>query len=334
MGILSNNYLLTCLRHMNWDVMLEKAGDISKRVKRPAFVIMGDMIWCAARYGAGYMDYYLFEMFNMNGKQRDTIVTRKRNNSLVRKYNDPKYMPLLDNKDEFNRLFGEYLKRRWIAVAKDNREEVFKFMEETQLFMAKPTNACCGKGIRKIDLQKDDTTPQDVYRSLIEDEYDYILEEVICQHEDVNRLYAGSINTARVVTIRKDNVTHFICAFLRVGNGRIVDNFNNGGMMAPIDVETGIIHQNAVDKNKIVYTEHPLTGTTFKGFQLPDWEKAKEMCHKASAVVPQVGYVGWDVCFTPQGPCLVEANEYPGYDVYQLPEHIPDKVGLWPKFQV
>ena len=26
----------------------------------------------------------------------------------------------------------------------------------------------------------------------------------------------------------------------------------------------------------------------------------------AKKVIPQVGYVGWDVCFTPNGPCLVE----------------------------
>jgi hypothetical protein len=50
-------------------------------------------------------------------------------------------------------------------------------------------------------------------------------------------------------------------------------------------------------------------------------------------VVPQVGFIGWDVCLTPDGPVIVEGNDYPGHDLYQLPEHTHDKMGIWPKYQ-
>ena len=36
------------------------------------------------------------------------------------------------------------------------------------------------------------------------------------------------------------------------------------------------------------------------------------MVEKAARMIPQVGYVGWDVAFTPNGPCLVEGNNFPG----------------------
>jgi hypothetical protein len=56
---------------------------------------------------------------------------------------------------------------------------------------------------------------------------------------------------------------------------------------------------------------------------------------KAAAVrVPQVGYVGWDVAFGVDGPMLVEGNNFPGHDIYQLPEHTPDKIGMMEKFRV
>ena len=29
---------------------------------------------------------------------------------------------------------------------------------------------------------------------------------------------------------------------------------------------------------------------------------------------------------------FVEANEYPGHDIYQLPEHTKDGKGMWPLF--
>jgi glutathione synthase/RimK-type ligase-like ATP-grasp enzyme len=58
-----------------------------------------------------------------------------------------------------------------------------------------------------------------------------------------------------------------------------------------------------------------------------------DMVKEAAKVIPEMGYVGWDVAFTPNGPVLVEANDFPGHDIYQLPEHTPDKIGIYPKFK-
>ena len=44
-------------------------------------------------------------------------------------------------------------------------------------------------------------------------------------------------------------------------------------------------------------------------------------------------YIGWDVCIMPDGPAIVEGNNYAGYDFSQLPEHRPDKIGDLPFFQ-
>lgn len=47
-----------------------------------------------------------------------------------------------------------------------------------------------------------------------------------------------------------------------------------------------------------------------------------------------MGYTGWDVAITPDGPLFVEGNEFPGHDIYQLPEHTPNKIGIMSKFQL
>ena len=78
---------------------------------------------------------------------------------------------------------------------------------------------------------------------------------------------------------------------------------------------------------------NPATGAPIKGFTFPDWDRAVELVKSAAQVVPEVGYVGWDVCFTPEGPCLVEGNQFPGHDIYQLPVHTPDKIGIMPRFR-
>lgn len=105
---------------------------------------------------------------------------------------------------------------------------------------------------------------------------------------------------------------HIICAYFRIGNnGKCVDNFNSGGMVAPVDEKTGTVTQLAIDKQKNVYEKHPQTGETIKGFKFPYWNEAIEFCKKACQEIPEMGYVGWDVAFTPEGPLFVEANEFP-----------------------
>ena len=277
------------------------------------------------------MDYDLFEMYNLTDEQRDTYITRGRNNALISKYNNKAYFHIFENKDEFNEKFDKYIKRDWVKVKGTDKEKVLNFIEKHSIFMAKPIDGGCGKGIEKINVSDYNST-EELYNYLNTSNANFELEEVIKQNEEVSKIYPGAINTVRVVTILKDNVPHVICAYFRIGNGKFVDNFNSGGMVAPIDVETGIVQDRAIDKNKILYENHPATGTPIKGFKFPYWNEALEMCKEAAKVVPQMAYVGWDVGFTPDGPLFVEANEFPGHDIYQLPEHTPDKIGMMPKF--
>lgn len=326
-------YLFNRFKEMDKRAMFDKIDSIHEKTGKAKIGLFFDMIWCGMRYGAGYMDYDLFEMYNLTAKQRNTYITRGRNNALVKKYTDVNYLHIFENKDEFNTLFEKYIKRDWVKVNGVDKEKVVAFLEKHSVFMAKPIDSCCGKGIEKIRTA-DFKSTNELYDYLSAEGNNFELEELITQHPDVAAIYPDSINTARVVTIYKDGVAHIIAAYFRIGNGSFVDNFNSGGMVAPIDEVTGIVKDRAIDKNKNLYENHPATGTKIKGFQFPDWDEALKICKEAAAIVPQMAYAGWDVCFTPNGPCFVEGNEFPGYDIYQLPQHTPDKIGMWPKFQV
>lgn len=323
-------YILSRLSKMDYKAMLAKVNTIHKKTNKSRISIFLDMTECAKKYGAGYMDYDLFEMYNLTDEQRDTYITRGRNNSLIAKYNDKEYFHIFENKDEFNEKFNKYLKRDWIKVEGTPKEKVIEFMKKHKTFMAKPIDGGCGKGIEKIET-KNYNSFNELY-DYLSDNHNFELEEVIEQHDEVSKIYPGSINTVRVVTILKDNVPHVICSYFRIGNGKFVDNFNSGGMVAPVDEKSGIVQDRAIDKNKVLYENHPATGSQIKGFQFPDWNEAIEMCKEAAKIVPQMAYVGWDVGFSKKGPVFVEANEFPGHDIYQLPEHTPNKIGMMPKF--
>ena len=50
-------------------------------------------------------------------------------------------------------------------------------------------------------------------------------------------------------------------------------------------------------------------------------------------VTPQIGYTGWDMSIGEKGVDVVEANQLPGYDIYQSYPHLnADLCGLKPKF--
>ena len=345
------NYIIKILRSLDWKKMNEKISSIHGRTGISKAKILIDMQRCAVKYGAGYMDYDLFEMYNLTPAQRDTYLTRGRNNYLVTKYCDKDYLHYFKNKDEFNARFENYIKRDWIPVNKANKNAVIDFMKKHQKFMAKPVNGSCGLEIRKIDVQNYNSL-NDIYEDITRDNINFELEEIIHQHSDMNKIYPDSINSIRVVTIvttkdgnsilnipkeKRENieiVPHIISTYLRIGNGKYVDNFNSGGMVTPVNEESGIVEQVAVDKQKNVYEMHPLIGTKIKGFQVPYWNEVLELCKKACKEIPEMGYTGWDVAITPNGPLFIEGNEFPGHDIYQLPEHTPNKIGMMPKFKI
>lgn len=346
MGI---SYILKRLKTMDTKAMRETIKKVQKENGKSKLSILLDMQKCARCYGAGYSDYYLLEFYKKTDEERNTYLTRGRNADLYKKYCDMDYLHYFVNKDEFNERFKDYLKRDWIKVNGTDKEKVFKFFKKHDSFMAKPIDNFGGVGIEKIKTDAF-ASYDELYDYLTKEGANYELEEVIKQHEEVNKLYPDSINTIRVITIvtteddkpyisipeeERKNLKlkcHVIYACCRIGNGKCIDNFTSGGMVAPVDEKTGFIKFAAMDKKKNVYEKHPVTDCMIKGFEFPYWKEVLEMCERASFEIPEVGYIGWDVAITPDGPVFVEGNELPGYNLYQLPIHTPNKIGAMAKF--
>jgi len=325
-------YIFQRLKGMNYKAMFEKISGIHEKTKKPRVFILADMAVCAVKYGAGYMDYDLFEMYKLTPAQRDTYMTRGRNNELVKRYNDHSYAHIFDNKDEFDERFKAYLNRDAASIA--NKEACLELIRKHDVVFAKPVVGSCGKGVERL-LTKDFESAEALYDYVAAYGLPYVLEEEIRQHPAVSAMYPHAINTLRFVTIVKDGEPHIVYTCWRIGNhGKSVDNFNNGGMVTPVDEKTGVVLYPAYDKSKHVFEEHPETGTKIVGFQLPDWDQAVALIKKASLEVPQMAYIGWDLAFSEDGPCLVEGNDFTGHDLYQLPPHTPDGIGVYPKFLV
>ena len=303
--------------------MFSTIRKLAKENHKLSLAVFFDILWCGFRYGAGYVDYLIFDFVRLSRKQRRTFVTRGINNEFIRKLNDKEHYFKFEDKTVFNSLFKKYIGRNWVCLKDVSAEEFVRFFEENPVVMAKPVDSICGKGIEKFSVSDCDSA--ELYERLI-GTGQLLVEECIVQHEDVSRMNPSSVNTIRFMTIAGDSEQEVYVMFraLRVGVGdNVVDNFNAGGLFVLLN-ENGVIISDAVNKKTEIFTRHPSTDVVFKGVQLPFFKEAEEMVKESARVVPEIRYVSWDVAVTPKGPVIVEANHNPGYDLLQSKVYLMD----------
>ena len=111
------------------------------------------------------------------------------------------------------------------------------------------------------------------------------------------------------------------------GQGAATDNFHTGGIAYPLELASGRVSgpgRNNTDLGD--YTRHPASGAYLPGFQVPFWPALTACVYRAMDRVPGMGYVGWDIAVTPDGPELIEGNwHWPGGNIIQF-----DGVGKYP----
>lgn len=320
-------YLAKRICNMSFDGLFNAVSEVHDKTGKAKVFIFTDIVYCGLKYQAGYMDYKLFEMYKMNGRERKTVITRGINNSIIKRFNDPEAMKIFHDKTMFNEKFSEFLGRDWMKLTEDNFEDFSEFCGKHYEFIAKPVGLQCGSGVELVTLGGKDL--RELYRKLL-DNGQILLEERVTQCKELTELHPDSINTLRVVTLNG----HVVVAFLRIGNKHFhVDNFNHEGLAAPVDINDGTIKFKALKKSGELYDKHPLTGVPIVGLTIPRWPEVIAFCEKAAKVEPRVGYVGWDVCVRDNDICFIEANEFPGHDIYGLPPHRDKNEGLLPIFE-
>ena len=111
------------LVRMDWKAMWKTTGLLKKRSGKSRIWLLADMLKCAVKYNAGYMDYKIAQMYKLNDEQRKTVITRGISNEIVRRMNPKEYWHFFDDKAQFNELFREFIPRKWILTNEDTDTE-------------------------------------------------------------------------------------------------------------------------------------------------------------------------------------------------------------------
>ena len=142
----------------------------------------------------------------------------------------------------------------------------------------------------------------------------------------------NSLNTLRITVLKNQHTGEYetMSAVLRISTGSALDNLFQGALIADVDIKTGLILTNGISRIGQEYEEHPMSGKKIKGFQIPQWDKVINMIQELNVIVPNVGYIGWDIGITDdRGVLVIEGNDCADHDVPQLAK----RHGMWPEFK-
>lgn len=285
-----------------------------------------DILFCKIKYKANLNDYKMFSMYLLNNKERKTILTSGKNLILTNKLNDYSKLHIFENKNEFNEVFDDYLKRKWMFINRKNYNEFECFIKNMDYIIAKPNDNTEGKRIEKIKVG--DYSIKELYNYL-KDKDLLLVEEVIKQHNYLNKLYSKSINRVTVVTILYNDITYIISINLNLGNNSIVDSLKRGGMTNKLDIETGTSLHPFCDRGLNNYYFHPVTKEKINNIKLPYINEIKSLVKDLSKIIKTVRYVSWDIAITNDGPILIGASPLPNI-YYQFYVHNEDNKGIMP----
>lgn len=322
-------YILKKLKTLQYKNMLEVAKKINKKTNKFTIFILFDMMKCAFKYGSGYMDYFEFEFYLLSKKERSTYITGNVNNSIIKKYNNPKFNYLFDNKSAFNDKFKYYLKRNYLNLNTSSFESFIEFVKGKEKIVVKPLDECGGKGVEVIKINKY-TSFNKLYKKL-KNNKQFLIEEYIIQSKEMSELYSDSVNTLRVITFFKNNEVYILKMILKIGNKGNVDNFSSGGMYTFVN-EDGIVFVPAIDEEGNIYYKHPISNKDIVGFKIPKYNEVVELAKELGKVVPEIRYVGWDIAITSKGPAVIEGNNFSG--IFQVKPSISGiKIGDLPNYR-
>ncbi len=263
---------------------------------------------------SGYIDLLNYELYSKTKKELKEYVSIKDQDKFYEIVSPSKYKNEFSFKPNFLKKFKKYIARDFFYDG--DLKELKEFLQRHEYFMSKPYDGLGGHKVEKVYSK--DIEDVEKYLEKLKNER-LFLEEYVVQHEELNRLCKESVNTIRIMTFGYNGKSEILFAALRIGNGEAnVDNFHQGGMGVLVDIDTGKLVGQAFNKNLDYFDEHPKSKVKFDGFQIPNWDKIKELVLEAALESEHIHAVGWDVAVTESGATFIEGNRRAGYDLPQV----------------
>ena len=263
--------------------------------------------------------YVIGDFWRLSNPERRKRLTYHRIVKLFDKYNKKDFVHFLNEKNDFNAYFKDFVHRDWLYSGSSTEEEFEVFVKKHDAVIIKPMDGVEGNGIRKFVYSENPGTDLKQLFGSFNGMGGVMVEEIIRQHPQM--VFGNtSVNTIRTHTILdKQGKAKVIKAILRAGVGdSVVDNYCQGGSIYEVDIATGLVCSYGQSKGNAQSYIHPGTDMVMLGYKIPNWDKVIEASEKAAEHLPQIRIIGWDVAITQNGVELIEGNHNPDYELYEF----------------
>lgn len=289
-------------------VIYGKCREHAKQYNVSIFSVLFDYLHARLFYGFCGEDYFLNTTgFALKNFQKKQFFSHKKWETIRKDFNDVNFAYILNNKVETLKYFSKFIHHGWCYPKEHSNEQFNQFCDKYHRIICKPITEEGGKGIELY--HRPENANGGGYNTL--KTRGLLLEEYVEQHPKM-RFNNSSVNTIRVYSVLdRQGEAHILKAILRAGVGdSVVDNFHSGGVIYPVNVESGFIEscgERRATKEGVFI--HPGSDIVMLGFVIPHWELLKDTVKRMAESLPQVRYIGWDMVITSEGVDLIEANE-------------------------
>jgi len=247
----------------------------------------------------------------------------------------------LNNKQKFYDFMSEHGLHQYLpellGIIKDGEfkceKSIDDYLQNKKKIVLKPCKGSCGSGVYICELEGKHVILNGEKKKL--KEFDslvkslsrkYIVTEYCEQADFLNKIYPKSANTVRIWTVTtKSGKTFVPTAILRMGTKKsgMLDNVNQGGLTALINLETGELSKGAsLSPSGEVkwYEKHPGSSTQIEGFVIPNWKTIKNKLLSLVSDLSEFKYVGWDLVIKDNKGSfvIIEGNSHPGLQSIQV----------------
>lgn len=129
------------------------------------------------------------------------------------------------------------------------------------------------------------------------------------QHKAVSASAGQAVGTIRVVTVIEEGAPRVLYAVWKIPSPKaMLDNFwQSVSMLGAVDAEIDKV-SNAITGaglDRQIFEQHPISGKSFAGFQVPHWDRVKEVANQGHSLFPEFGIFGWDIAVGENGSVII-----------------------------
>ena len=208
-------------------------------------------------------------------------------------------------------IHGRYYRDGEEITLEDAIEAVLDY--DGDLIIKPTVETCNGEGVEAIG-NIDAAELKDLFAHY---GFNFIVQEKVIQHPDLQRVNPTSLNSMRLYTYRRLDGTYeylYPYAHLRFGGkGAIKDNVSQGGGTCLI-LDDGTV-DDRVYRFKSMQVSSLREETGVEHLTIPNYSKVVETLKRLHRRLPYFDFVGWDVTVLPDGePLLIEFNLVPSVE--------------------